>query len=140
MLVINEINSDNKARDEFFAKLDPNAPLCMVNLIRFKDKAEYPDGRDTDLTGAEAYNIDGQAGMQMIMDLGGTHVHGGMITGLMLGQVEELWDVVGIVEYPSPAAFRAMLDSEAYQEIHIHREAGPAGQLNIATTSPRHAR
>ena len=138
MQVINEVSSSPEARDEFFSKLNPDAPLVMVNLIKFKEKAEYPDGRETNLSGAEAYGIYGEAVGKMIEALGGARVHGGMVTDIMLGQVEELWDVIGIVEYPNPAAFRAMLDSEAYQEIHIHREAGLAGQLNIATTSPGH--
>ena len=138
MQVINEVSSSPEARDTFFSKLDPNAPVVMVNLLKFKEKAEYPDGRETDLSGAQAYGIYGEAVGKMIEALGGARVHGGMVTGLMLGQVEELWDVVGIVEYPNPAAFREMLESEAYQEAHVHREAGLAGQLNIATTSPGH--
>ena len=138
MQVINEINTDPKARDVFFDSLDPNAPLVMVNLLKFKEKAEYPDGRDTNLSGGEAYNIYGEAVTKMIVALGGTRVHGGLITSIMLGQVEELWDAVGIVEYPTPGAFRAMLESEEYQDIHVHREAGLAGQLNISSTSPGH--
>lgn len=34
-------------------------PIFMVNLLKFKEKAEYADGRKTDLTGAEAYRIYG---------------------------------------------------------------------------------
>ena len=30
-------------------------PIFMVNLLKFKDKAEYPDKRETNLTGKEAY-------------------------------------------------------------------------------------
>jgi len=138
MQVINEIDTDPKARDAFFSSLDPNAPLVMINLLKFKEKAEYPDGRETNLSGAEAYNIYGEAVVKMIDALGGTRVHGGLVTNIMLGQVEELWDAVGIVEYPTPAAFQAMLDSAEYQEVHVHREAGLAGQLNISTTSPGH--
>lgn len=140
MQVVNEVSSDPQARDAFFAGLDPEAPLVMVNLLKFKTQAEYADGRDTQLSGAEAYGIYGEAVGKMIEALGGTRVHGGRVLGLMLGQVDELWDAVGIVEYPNPAAFRAMLESDAYQAAHVHRVAGLAGQLNIATTSPGHAK
>ena len=139
MIVENQISSDQGQRDLFFASLDPNAPLVMVNLLKFKDKADYPDGRDSDLSGAQAYGIYGEAVAQLIEEVGGKRIHGGMITNIMLGQVEELWDAVGIVEYPNPAAFRAMIESEVYQSMHIHREAGLAGQLNISTTSPGYA-
>ena len=136
MQVVNQVSTDQSERDNFFSNLDPDAPVVMVNLLKFKDKAEYPDGRESELSGAEAYGIYGQAVGKLILNLGGRLIHGGAITGLMLGEVEELWDQVGIVEYPNPAAFRAMIDSAEYQEIHIHREAGLKGQLNIATTSP----
>ena len=139
MQVVNELGSSPEARDAFFESLDPHAPLVMVNLLKFKDKAEYADGRDSDLTGAQAYALYSEVVSQMIVDLGGTLVHGGMVTNLLVGQVEELWDVVGLVEYPNPGAFREMIESDAYQVAHVHREAGLAGQLNLSTTSPGYA-
>ena len=36
---------------------DTKTAIHMVNLLKFKDKAEYKDGRQTDLTGQEAYQI-----------------------------------------------------------------------------------
>ena len=138
MQVTNEVFTDPELRDAFFDNLDPNAPLVMVNLLKFKEKAEYPDGRESALSGGEAYNIYGEAVVKMIESRGGIMVHGGRVTGILTGKVEDLWDAVGIVEYPSPSAFRDMLDSEEYQQVHIHREAGLAGQLNISTSSPGH--
>ena len=32
----------------------------MVNLLKFKEKAEYKDGRETNLTGSEAFAIYGK--------------------------------------------------------------------------------
>ena len=32
-------------------------PISMVNLLKYKDKAIYEDGRDTNLTGEEAYKL-----------------------------------------------------------------------------------
>ncbi len=51
----------------------------------------------------------------------------------MLGEVEELWDAVVIAWYPSRETMLKMIQSDEYQSIHIHREAGLAGQLNIET-------
>lgn len=39
-----------------FAKA-PEGPLVMLNLLKFKEKAIYPDRRETDLSGVEAYSI-----------------------------------------------------------------------------------
>ncbi len=37
--------------------LGDDDPILMVNLLKFKDKAEYEDGRVSNLTGREAYEI-----------------------------------------------------------------------------------
>jgi hypothetical protein len=52
---------------------------------------------------------------------------------MLLGVVEEEWDVVGIVEYPSARALIEISSTEAFQAIEVHREAGLKGQLNITT-------
>jgi uncharacterized protein (DUF1330 family) len=118
----------------FFGAVE-DGPFVMVNLLKFKPKAVYPDGSDADLSGAEAYARYGEAVAKLIEGLGGRIRYSGRVTGLMLGQVEELWDAVALVEYPSLAAFRAMATSPEYQAIEHHRSAGLAGQLNIRTKS-----
>ena len=40
-----------KEQMEGFLEGDDDLPISMVNLLKFKDKAEYEDGRETDLTG-----------------------------------------------------------------------------------------
>jgi uncharacterized protein (DUF1330 family) len=116
----------------FFGAAEDGA-FVMVNLLKFKPKAEYADGADTHLTGAEAYGRYGEAVAKLIEGLGGRVRYSGQVTGLMLGEVGELWDAVALAEYPSLAAFQAMATSPEYQAIEHHRIAGLAGQLNIRT-------
>jgi len=110
-----------------------DGPFVMVNLLKFKEKAEYADGSDADLSGAEAYGRYGRAVRELVEGLGGKIRYNGDVTGLLLGEVEELWDAVALAEYPSLAAFRAMALSPEMQAIEHHRKAGLAGQLNIRT-------
>ena len=49
----------------------------------------------------------------------------------MIGEVDELWDAVGIAEYPNRAAMLKMITDSAYLKSSEHREAGLEGQLNI---------
>ena len=49
----------------------PEGPIIMVNLLKFRDRAVYKDGRETDLSGREAYEIYGQAVSQYITEFGG---------------------------------------------------------------------
>ena len=133
MEVTNQLSPSPERMGEFFGPDAPDSPFVMVNLLKFKDQAEYADGRDTDLSGREAYALYGAAVRKLIDELGGRSIYSGPVTGLMLGEVDELWDMVALVEYPNSAAFQAMVTSEAYQAAHVHRDAGLAGQLNIRT-------
>ena len=106
---------------------------CMVNLLKFKPRAQYADGTDSHLSGAEAYMRYGEEVRKLVEGLGGRVRYSGAVTGLMIGEVEELWDAVALAEYPSLAAFREMAMSPAMHAIEHHRKAGLAGQLNIKT-------
>ncbi|MFA5966208.1 MAG: DUF1330 domain-containing protein [Sphingomonas sp.] len=110
-----------------------DGPFVMVNLLKFKDKAEYPDGSEPELSGREAYARYGVAVRGCLESVGGAPVFAGAVTELMLGEAEELWDMVALAQYPSRAAMMAMVQSPAYQAIEKHRVAGLAGQLNIRT-------
>jgi len=132
MRVVNEVMPDLQRAMAFFS--DPeDGPFVMVNLLKFKARAEYADGTDGHLTGAQAYARYGEAVRRLVEGLGGRVRYSGAVTGLLLGEVEELWDAVALAEYPSLAAFRAMAMSREMQAIEHHRKAGLAGQLNIRT-------
>jgi uncharacterized protein (DUF1330 family) len=112
-------------------------PIYMVNLLKFKENAEYNDGREASLTGREAYALYSAGVGETISDVGGTIVFAGEVSDIHVGEVEDLWDDVAIVMYPNKAAMLQMFSSTEYQEIHAHREAGLAGQLNIETRVDR---
>ena len=112
---------------------DTKTTIHMVNLLKFKDKAEYEDGRQTDLTGQEAYQIYAREVQEHLQKVGGKLIFSGQVSRLMLGEVEELWDWIAIAEYPSRKAMRSMIMDKDYRKSEEHRSAGLAGQLNIET-------
>jgi uncharacterized protein (DUF1330 family) len=127
----------NQAQIEGFFQPSPDGPIYMVNLLKFKDKAAYEDGRETTLTGREAYDIYGAAVSQLLKEFGGAAMFAADVERLMLGEVEELWDEVAIAMYPSRKAMLDMMQSPNMQEIATHRAAGLAGQLNLETAAPK---
>lgn len=133
MEVVNEVMPTSPDRMAAMAEPGPDGPIFMVNLLRFKDHAEYEDGRTTELTGREAYALYGRAVFEILPEYGAEPVFMGDVTFLSLGQVEDLWDEVAIVKYPNRAALLAMSTSAEWQEAAVHRTAGLAGQLNIET-------
>ena len=121
----------NEAQMKGFSETGSGGPIYMLNLLKFKEKAEYEDGRETDLSGAEAYAIYGSEVVGHLAKVGGAPMFSGEVERLMLGEVEELWDTVAIAMYPSRKAMLEMISSPEYQASAVHRTAGLAGQLNI---------
>jgi uncharacterized protein (DUF1330 family) len=121
---------------EGFLAPDAAGPIYMLNLLKFKAHAEYEDGRETSLSGREAYMLYATEVAKMVTQVGGKLTFGAEVRRLMLGEVEELWDQVAIAMYPSRAAMFEMIQLPAYAEISVHRTAGLAGQLNIETVAP----
>ena len=123
----------NKEQLQGFAEPGPDGPIYMVNLLKFKDKAEYADGRETPLSGQQAYGLYAEGVSKLLLKHGGSPCFSAPVARLMLGDVEELWDNIAIAMYPSRAAMLAMMQDPEMVEIGQHREAGLAGQLNIET-------
>ena len=104
-----------------FRANDRAGPIHMLNLVRFRDKAAYPDGRDA--TGAQAYAAYGRESYPVFSRLGGRIVWRGSFELMLIGPGEEKWDECFVAEYPSVAAFVAMLRDPGYREAVKHRQA-----------------
>jgi uncharacterized protein (DUF1330 family) len=118
-----------------FLESGPEGPICMVNLLKFRPRAEYEDGRESQLSGREAYGLYARGVSRLIQQVGGYLGVSGEVQRLMLGEVEELWDTVALAVYPSRRAMLEMMQLPEYREISVHRSAGLVGQLNIETAA-----
>jgi uncharacterized protein (DUF1330 family) len=132
--VVNAVFPPVEQAAAFFSAAE-DGPFVMVNLLKFKERADYPDGSDAGLSGREAYARYGAGVQACLAAVGGKALYAGAVTELMLGEVDELWDMVALAQYPSRAAMMKMIQSPDYQAIEKHRVAGLAGQLNIRTKS-----
>ena len=133
MKVVNKVYP-NKEQIKGFLEPVSEGLICMVNLLKFKEKAEYEDGRDTDLTGREAYALYEEGVKKLLQEIGGGVGFEGDVERLALGEVEELWDVVALAVWPSRGVMFEVMQSPDMQAISVHRSAGLAGQLNLETT------
>jgi uncharacterized protein (DUF1330 family) len=132
MKVENKITPNEEQINGFLQNPDLG-PISMVNLLKYKKTARYEDGRDTNLSGEEAYGLYAAEVISYVEKYGGEFVFAGKVSRLMLGDVEDLWDAVAIAKYPIRKAMMDMTMDPGYQKIHIHRDAGLEGQLNIET-------
>jgi uncharacterized protein (DUF1330 family) len=135
MIVLNKVHHSDE-QWAALAKREDDGPVFMINLFKFKERAEYPDGRESNLSGIEAYQLYGAETGKQIAAIGGKVVHSSSIACMIVGEVEDLWDAVAIVEYPSVKQFMDMVGSDEWKAHSIHREAGLAGQLNILSRTP----
>ena len=132
MKVENKVTPNEEQINGFLE--DPEiGPISMVNLLKYKEKAIYDDGRDTNLSGEEAYGLYAAEVINLVEKYGGEFLFAGKVNRLMLGEVDEMWDSIAIAKYPNRQAMFEMTMDPEYQKIHVHRDAGLEGQLNIET-------
>ena len=117
----------SRAQFDAFKALPRDTPIQMLNLIRLKALADYPEGHPDHgkgLTGAEAYRAYGRGLAPFLGKLGGRQVWAGRPEAVVTGPEDERWDLAFIIEYPGSAAFLAMVTDPDYREIVKHRTAG----------------
>jgi uncharacterized protein (DUF1330 family) len=104
-----------------FRSLPDDGPIHMLNLVRLRNKADYPDG--TDATGAEAYAAYGRESAPVFKRVGGRIAWSGDFRLMLIGPEDEKWDVCFVAEYPDGAAFVEMVKDPDYQKAVRHRQA-----------------
>ncbi|GIS23055.1 MAG: DUF1330 domain-containing protein [Gammaproteobacteria bacterium] len=132
MKVENKVMPNEKQMEEFLEE-GHDEPIFMVNLLKFKDRAEYPDKRESNLSGKEAFAIYSKEVVGHLEKVGGKPIFGSEVTRLMLGEVEDLWDQVAIAMYPNRKAMLKMISDPDYIKSAQHQSGRLAGQLNIET-------
>jgi len=105
-------------------------PFYMVNLIKFRDKAVYADGRETELTGREANAL--YSPTEFLTAIGARPVFIGEVASVTAGD-EGAWDEVAIVEYPCPLALFAMSAHPEFQARSVHKSAGLEKSIVMVT-------
>src|SRR5262245_2410016 len=115
---------------EGLAQLDQQAPVVMLNLMRFHKRSLDGDG-----TGWDAYLRYSAVTVPMIKARGGTLLWTGDAKAVALGpRAGNAWDFVALVHYPSVVAFLDMMTSADYETLaDPHRRNGCAEHVIIAT-------
>ena len=103
-------------------------PITMVNLLKFRKAARYPDGYGAPCSGEEAYARYQHAFTVTVGDISGAKVlYEGSVDQTFIGRLgspETDWDKVLIVRYPTRQHFLQMMANTQYREALVHRYAG----------------
>lgn len=124
----------DKERYAAFKDIGGDGPIHMLNLVRLREKAAYPDGRVA--TGLEAYQAYGRETAGVFARVGGRQHWIGKFQQTLIGPADERWDLVFIAEYPNQQAFIDMLKDPEYREAVKHRQAA-VEDSRLIRTSPR---
>jgi uncharacterized protein (DUF1330 family) len=114
----------SKASFARFKDLATDHVVQMLNLIRLRPAAAYPDGRRA--SGEEAYRAYAAESGPVFQRLGGRVVWLGRPELTLIGPQSETWDMAFIAEYPSGQAFIDMIRDPVYREAVKHRQAAVA--------------
>lgn len=102
---------------------DGDGPIWMLNLMHYRERADYADGRTSDISGREA--DDRYTPLGPLAEVGAEIVFVADVELQFLND-EPAWDRVAIVKYPTRASFIRMQTLPEFQELHHHKDAGMA--------------
>ena len=99
---------------------EQDGPVWMVNFMKYKEEAAYADG-SRGISGQEA--DDKYSPVEILTELGAEVPFFGDVVLQLAGQ-DFKWDRVGVVKYPTRAAFLGMQNRKDFLDKHEHKEAG----------------
>ena len=116
----------SRANFEAFKALPRDEPIHMLNLLRYRERAEYPAGHehaDKGWSGRRAYEEYGKTSGPIFRRVGGRIVWRGAFQCIVTGPEELRWDDGFVAEYPNSAAFFEMIKDADYQQAVVNRTA-----------------
>ena len=119
----------SRANFDAFKSLPRDTPIHMLNLLRYRDEAEYPDGHANagkGWSGRRAYEEYGRTSGPIFRRVGGSIIWRGVYETVVTGPEATSWDDGFIAAYPNSAAFFEMIKDPAYQQAVVNRTAALA--------------
>ena len=109
---------------------EDDGPVWMVNLMKYRDVADYADGRESTISGRDA--DDAYSPLDSLAAVGARPVFFGNVDQQLLGD-EPKWDRIGVVKYPTRKSFIDMQSLPSFQKSHHHKDAGMETTIVIGT-------
>lgn len=119
----------NPSRENFdlFKSLPRDEPVHLLNMIRFRGRALYPEGHPCaglGWSGERAFGEYFTRVVPFIEKLGGGIVWQGAFESVITGPAQFEWDKVFVMGFPTASAFLALVTDPDYKaEVVDHRTA-----------------
>ena len=109
-----------------FKELPRDEPIHMLNLLRYREQAEYPAGHEhhgKGWSGRRAYEEYGKTSGPIFRRVGGSIAWRGTFEAMVTGPSDKHWDDGFVAQYPGSAAFFEMIKDPDYQKAVVNRTA-----------------
>ncbi len=116
----------SRANFDAFKDLPRDEPIHMLNLLQYRDEAEYPEGHEhagKGWNGRRAYEEYGKTSGPIFRRVGGSIVWRGVFQTVVTGPESMQWHDGFVAEYPNSGAFFEMIKDAAYQKAVVNRTA-----------------
>lgn len=126
----------NAALIRGWAQLDEAADgsFWALNLMKYREHAEYADGRASTKSGRDA--DDEYTPREALAGIGAEIAFAADVERIERGD-GTAWDRVAIVRYPSRRAFLAMQQRDDFKQKHVHKDAGMEFTIVMSTLPVR---
>lgn len=114
----------------WFAREDPGGPMWALNLMKYRDRADYVDGRETSLSGQDADDV--YAPHEHLAAVGSRIVLVAPVVHQLVGD-DWRWDRIAIAQYRDRMAMIEMNSSVEFQKDEDHKDAGMEFTIVMAT-------
>ena len=109
-----------------FKSLPRDEPISMLNLLLYRDHAEYPEGHEhagKGWSGRRAYEEYGKTSGPIFKRVGGTILWRGAFRTMVTGPDIREWHDGFVAQYPNSGAFFEMIKDADYQQAVVNRTA-----------------
>ena len=106
-----------------------DGPVWMINLMKYRETADYGDGRESGITGREADDAYSPTGP--LKAIGAQIVFAADVDSQLIGVPN--WDRIAIVKYPTRRSFIEMQSRPDFKDKHVHKDAGMAQTIVMGT-------
>lgn len=123
------IDASQEAGRIFFQKYADASPLYMLNLLRFKETADFSSfdySPEKPMSGQESYTLYVNGVRPLLKKVGAEVLYMGAASHYLIGPVAQTWDRILLVKHSSLVSFMALANDPAYQKILFYRTAGLA--------------
>lgn len=116
-----------EAGKDFYLKFQNQGKLVMLNLLKFRTKANYSGFEhlkpEVEISGAEAYQLYVEHTLPELKNAGSRIIYYGKSENFLIGPEWEKWDALLLVEHESIEKFMGFAQNKEYQKNVGHRTA-----------------